>query len=192
MRRRSSPKGSQVQLGNEGVGRRAGFTFLELLVVVIIVGVISASVLPVFSSSFASLRVRNAKADLMAAIAHAQECAVRESTPYRFNLDPESRSYWITRYKSGVGEEEVFERVPDKWGQETALPDALEVSRPKMRKDRETKAFYLQCYPNGACDMASISVTTKGRGRASKFTFETLGALGQFEVKDGYSEVKGD
>lgn len=164
--------------------RRAGFTFLELLVVVIIVGVISATIIPMFGASLGSLRIRNAKSDLMAAIAHAQECAVREGVEYRFNLDPETRGYWITRYASGLGKDQVFEPVPDKWGQERILPEALEIPRPKMRKDRETKSYYLQCYPNGACDIGSISVRTAGRGQGNRFTVETLGALGQFEVKD--------
>ncbi len=52
-----------------------------------------------------------------------------------------------------------------------------------MRKDEESDAFYFSCYPNGACDRATIEVTSTSRNGA-RFEIETLGAMGQFKVKE--------
>lgn len=165
-------------------GIRAGFTFLELLVVVAIIGVITAAVLPVFSSTFRSVKVRDAKSDLLAVITHTQESAVRDSREYRFYLDPELGQYWVG-YHAGSTKEGAkrFLPVEDTWGKPVTIPEPLEVGRPKMRKDEESEAFFLSCYPNGACDHASIEVTSRGRNGA-RFEIETLGAMGQFKVKE--------
>ncbi len=177
MRAGASPRRNSIQ------SRNAGFTFLEMLVVVIILGVLSAAVMPVFSASFRGISARDAKTGLLATLAHTQESAVRDSREYRFYLDPKERRYWAARH-TGMGEDgKRFTAVTDKWGLPVVLPTGMEVGRPKMRKDDETGAYYLTCYPNGACDIGSIAVQRAGRG-GEKFEIETLGAMGQFEVKD--------
>lgn len=163
--------------------RRRGFTFLELIVVTIIIAVLSAAVLPVFSTSFRSLRVRNAKADLLATLAHTQECAVRDSREYRFYVDQKAGAYWVAAYAGTVDEEKVFNPIEENWGKRVELPEPLRMARADMRKDRDMDAQYLACYPNGASDIGAIQVIDPSRGRKS-FKIEVLGAMGQFEVKE--------
>lgn len=162
---------------------RAGFTFLELIVVTAILGIISVAVLPVFSTTFRSVRIRDAKSDLVAVLRHTQEAAVRESREYRLYLNPDENRYWVGYHSETVGEDKLYTEVAENWGRATVLPEGLGLGRPKLRKDRESGAFFLACHPNGACDVGTIEIVADDR-TDGRFRIETLGAMGQIEVSD--------
>ncbi|MFM1918401.1 MAG: hypothetical protein RLZZ303_35 [Candidatus Hydrogenedentota bacterium] len=162
---------------------RAGFTFLELIVVTTILAILSMAVLPVFSTTFRSVRIGNAKSDLVAVLRHTQEAAVSQSLEHRFYVHPEQNMYWVGYHSGDEGLEKLFTEVSETWGRATVLPEGLQLEKPKLRKDRENGVYYLACHPNGACDIGEIEVVSTDR-RDSRIRIETLGTLGQFEVTE--------
>jgi len=172
--------------------QNAGFTFLELVVVMTLVSIISAIVIPTFGPAYRTMQVKSTQDEILALIAHTQEMAVRESREFHFCIDPRERIFWV-RYVAtpqDVDEVEVeldlegtlLIDVAESWGQEQPFPEFLDMRQPRMRKDRETGAFYLACYPNGACDRVTLQFEDT-RFRGDRFVIETLGTLGQFEVE---------
>ncbi|MBI1318023.1 MAG: prepilin-type N-terminal cleavage/methylation domain-containing protein [Candidatus Hydrogenedens sp.] len=156
----------------------AGFTFLELVVVLTLMAVISAMVIPVFGPSFRSVQVRSAQDEILALIGQTQEMAVRQGREYHFCIDPKERIFWVRFVADMDGMEKITEDVSDRWGRVQDFPGYLDLRQPRMRKDSETGAFYIACYPNGACDRVKLEFFDN-RFRGQKFRIETQGALGQ-------------
>ena len=161
-----------------------GFTLLELLVVVALIGTISLSVMPVFISAMNGIQLRNARNDLIAAIRFAQEMAVRESVEYRIYFNTEEHSYRIMRL-SGLNEkdEKQFEIAETLLGEKQVLPQYLEIERIKARKAPSSQEKYIACLPNGSSDVSEILLRdTRVRGNHFKIAVE--GPLGQVEIND--------
>jgi prepilin-type N-terminal cleavage/methylation domain-containing protein len=164
-----------------GSKARAGFTLLELIVVMTLLAIISAAVVPVFGGTLQRLQLRSAQDNFVSTLAFAQDMAVRNSREYRLYVDPEEGSYWAMYVIEENLEDKVFEFVTERWGQTQYFPEYLEMRRPRLNKDRELDAYYIACYPNGACDRAKIRLDDT-RDRRRHFEVETLGSMGQFEV----------
>ena len=120
--------------------------------------------------------------------------AVRQTREFHFCIDPRERIFWV-RYVATLDdlgdddveveldmEDKLLLDVKDSWGLEQEFPQFLEMRQPRMRKDRDTGAFYLACYPNGACDQVTLQFEDS-RFRGERFIIETLGTLGQFKVE---------
>jgi len=160
----------------------AGFTFLELVVVMTLLAVLTGMVMPVFGPTFRSMQVRSAQDEILALIAHTQEMAVRHGREYQFCIDPKERIFWVRYVAEMEGMERIYEDVADRWGLAQEFPEYLDLRQPRMRKDRETGALYIGCYPNGASDRVTLEFTDN-RFRGEKFRIETLGPLGQAVVE---------
>ncbi len=74
--------------------RRAGFTLLELLAVIVILGVASTLVLPSLGVT-ASARVREDARDLAGGIELARQRTVMTGIPHRVQLDLEGGRWWV-------------------------------------------------------------------------------------------------
>jgi prepilin-type N-terminal cleavage/methylation domain-containing protein len=159
-----------------------GFTFLELVVVLAILAVITAAVIPVYGASIAAMKQRSFRGDLTATIYYLQELSIQQSRELRLYVDRREGSYWTERWVSGFGEDKVFEPLGDRnIGQEKSLPGALKITRIKARDDRGTGINFIAFYPNGSCDAATISFGER-RGGKTTFRIETTGALGDVLV----------
>lgn len=159
----------------------AGFTLLELIIVMTLLAVITAAVVPVFGATLKRLQLRSAQDDFVTTLAFTQDMAVRNSREYRLYVDPDEGSYWAMRLVSEGLDEKKFEDVSERWGRVQYFPEYLDMRKPRLAKDRERDAYYIACYPNGACDRIKIRLEDT-RDRRRKFEVETLGTLGQFEV----------
>lgn len=143
--------------------------------------IIAGSVIPVFASSLRGIQLKGAQNHFVSTLAFTQDMAVRNSREYRLYVNPEEGSYWAM-YLAGMDKDEkIFEDVTARWGQVQYFPEYLEMRKPRMSKDRGMNAYYIACYPNGACDRVKIQLEDT-RDRRSQFQVETLGSLGQFEV----------
>jgi prepilin-type N-terminal cleavage/methylation domain-containing protein len=179
--------------GAVGLSRgRAGFTFIELMVVMSLIAVLTAAVVPLYGAAMNSLRTRNVKNALVGVIQYTQQQAVVESREYRVCFHEEQKVFWVVQWVETVGDEKKFEAVAEDWGRERELPHDLEFKKLPKQKDRKLKASYLAFYPNGSSDQAEIQVADTGPGRRG-FSIEVLGALGKVNVKDsgsaGHSRV---
>jgi prepilin-type N-terminal cleavage/methylation domain-containing protein len=88
---------------------RAGFTFLELTIVILILGIITLMAIPAMNAFFSEETV-NAAADAAAtAIHYARATAITTGVPHRVIFDPEADCFQVEKHVSGVPPEEVFE-----------------------------------------------------------------------------------
>jgi type II secretion system protein H len=163
------------------VAEGAGFTLMELIVVMGIIGMMSAAVVPVFAGSMAKLERDHAVRDFIATLRFAQERAVTDTREYRLVLDEDGGAYWLTCFDVIVKRKKTFKDVEERQGERMELPERLSFEKIKARKDRKDKLYYISFYPNGACDEASI-VLQHDDGR--RVSVSTKGALGQLEVKE--------
>ena len=166
-------------------GRRptAGFTFLELMVVVAILAVLTAAIIPVYGASVSAMKKRGARGDLVATVLYLQELSIRQSRELRLYIDDDNGRYWAAGWVDGLGEAKTFAPLDDRTleggGQ---LPDGLVFTRLDVRRDRSNGLHFIAFYPNGACDTAELRLGDRKGGRATA-TIQLSGALGGVSVE---------
>lgn len=159
-----------------------GFTYLELLVVLTILAVLTAIIIPVFGDSVSAMQRRSARGDFVALLYFTGELAVRESREMRLYIDSRAGTYWVEGWTAGHGDDKVFEPLADHAaGGVRAFPSSVEVSRIRARTDRTRNVHYIAFLPTGACDRASLQLSHGARGEGST-TIATTGALGGVSV----------
>ena len=160
-----------------------GFTMLELIVVLTLLVLITGAVVPLYVNSMGAVQIRSSRNNFISMLTFVQERAVAESLEYRVYIDSEQDSYWAMYLEAVEDDKKIFAPVEAEWGREQFFPDYLHFDRVKARKDRERHAQYIGCYPNGACDRATVVIQDE-RDRERRYEISTLGSLGKFEVED--------
>ncbi len=89
----------------EGFAR--GMTLVELLVVLALLVVIGSIVVPVFTGSFSSVRLRRAGDQILTRWSQARAMAIERGETYQFTFTPESGTYevgpWMPLVDEGLG-----------------------------------------------------------------------------------------
>lgn len=168
--------------------RTAGFSLLELIVVLTILSIITAVVVPIYNNSMAHVQLRDARNSFASMIAHVQERAVSESREYRIYIDDDKGAYWVMRLEGMEKEEKLFRPAPGELGKRAFFPAYLRIDRVKARKDRQEKAYYISCFPNGASEQATVSFRDE-RSRQRAFRVAILGAMGKIDIRSGAAQV---
>lgn len=88
--RRSSPSGA-----------RAGFTLIEMLIVVTLIAAISALLMATIGGGMDGLRLRSAAKELVAELRHARAQAMAKGEVQRFVIDPAKRHWTGAEGRSG-------------------------------------------------------------------------------------------
>jgi prepilin-type N-terminal cleavage/methylation domain-containing protein len=162
---------------------RTGFTFLELVVVLALLAVISAMIVPVYVRSMNAIQMRSARNGLIGTLRFIQELSVKESREYRLYVDAKNGSYWVMRMAKVVQGEKNFEPITEAWGAETKLPDRFVITNIKARKEGKEKALFISCQPNGASDQAVITVRD-GSAKNRNYKIVVHGPMGKIEVQE--------
>jgi type II secretion system protein H len=159
---------------------QAGFSLMELAVVVICLAIMTAMVTPIFRTTMIRLRTEQGINEFLTAVQYAQERAVSDGREFRIYIDARANRYWIERF---VEVDEDNERVFEPFETFTMrqLPDEVTFRRVSARTDRQTRAQYITCFPSGACDHASI---TLDRANGRSLTIDTRGRIASFRVRD--------
>ncbi len=165
-----------------GLHDRTGFTFLELIVVLALLAVISSIIVPVYIRSMNGIQMRSARDSLIGTLRFIQELSVRESREYRLYIDVKNNLYWVMRMAEVVDNEKRFEPIAETWGAKTQLPDQFVITNLKARKEKPEKALFIACQPNGASDKAEISVRDS-RAKGKKYKILVLGPIGKIEIQ---------
>lgn len=148
--------------------RNAGFTLVELLLVVMILATTAALVAPSFRGFYAGRQVADAAARLSVLLRRARTKAATEQLRVRLNIDPDSRIYWLTVEADPFEAPGAFVPPGDAWGRRFTLPDGVQLSRVTIDgEDAEPVAFE---------STAAASAWTPESGSAYRIAFEPGGA----------------
>jgi prepilin-type N-terminal cleavage/methylation domain-containing protein len=163
-----------------------GFTMMELIIVLVILGILTSAVVPMYARSLNSVHRNHAVRDLLATLKYAQERAISDMLEHRVYFDPEKNQYWIERFLKREKEDrenKEFEPLREAYGNRHELPESLKLDRPRTERDRENHTYYIPFYPNGACGYATIRLKPVKRGEHT-IVIETEGAIGRMKVKE--------
>lgn len=81
-------------------GSRSGFTLVETMVVVVLLGLLLAMAIPNFANSNRRRRTEAAATDLSTCLQIARSRTVATRVPFRVVLDPENGTFWTERSES--------------------------------------------------------------------------------------------
>ena len=167
-------------------GPRSGFSLLELIVVMTILGMISMAVMPVFRGTLNDVEEEHSVRDLLATMEYAQSRAITEAIEYRLYIDPGKDTYWLGRFGGVVKGKKTFAMVRDQYGITHTISRQLDLLKPRnMGRDRGSDSYYMTFYPSGASDVVTIELAVEGeRNRLKKWRISTKGSLAQFDVKE--------
>lgn len=139
-------------------GRRrsaeAGFTFIELFLVIIIIGALTAATLPGLKKTFDNLQLNNFSRQLQVFMNYLHERAVVQSDIICLNVDNEQKEAWA----QVQGRQGRLKTLP--------LPERLNI---------ETESRQILFYPDGSIDKVTIGVVSPDK---QKITLTTKGVLG--------------
>ncbi len=152
-------------------GGRAGFTLLELLFVVIIIGVLTALSAPVFKNSFTNLELSNSSYNLLHLMRYAQERSIVERIKYQLNFDSRLSRFWLTNEPDPLKPGQ-YSRLAGKIGRATVFPTGIKL---------ETKNYLINFYPDGKIDQATIYLSSQNE---KYFTIASQGQIGYVEIFD--------
>ena len=128
---------------------RNGTTLLELIAVMAIICTVLAMAAPSLRGFFASRRTHNTAALMLTAMKTCRSRAISEGRIYRFHLDPDKETFWITAQNQGV---------PEEFGRAHTLPDGIGASWQDLPGGLPE---YIQFYPDGRGDVARIRLNGK-------------------------------
>jgi len=129
----------------------AGFTLLELIVVLGLVGVLLALAAPSLRGFFASRQTADAAAQMLALTQLAGSRAAAQGSVYRLNIDPQTGTYWLTVQDAGT-----FADLGTEFGRRFRLPEGTTVRA--WSPSGETTMEYIEFHPSGRTEEAVIEL----------------------------------
>lgn len=126
-----------------------GFTLLELIVVLFLAGLVAALVVPSFSGTLESARLRSSAAEMRAALTLARTLAASGSRVRAVSFDVERGEYAV------VGEERKY-----------LLPEGIRIASARVGTSAAvSELFRVRFFPDGSAEGAEIVVASSAGGR---------------------------
>jgi general secretion pathway protein H len=172
----------KMPISKAGIWNSRGFTFLELAVVLLILGLVAAFAIPTlrgFWSSDLNLTTRH----LVRTVYFLADRAASTKRIYRLNYDLNEHEYWVT-VRSGEGE---FVPVDSTILKRVALPERIrftDVITLHQGKVTEGQA-YTDFYPVGRVDKTTLHLIDKDE---KSLTLIINPVTGRVKIYDGYQE----
>ena len=128
------------------------FTLLELLMVMMIVAIIAMIAAPALHNFARGRGIGNCAEQIVSLTRWARTQAITRGVTYRLNLDPASRTYWLTV----VRDDGTIDNLGEEFGRVFNAPDGISLDwNAPMQQDGQ----YIQFLPTGRTDPATIHVT---------------------------------
>jgi len=155
-----------MSAGRRQYDRGAGFTLLELILVMLILSTVLAMAAPSLRGFFGSRQSQDAAAQILALTQFARSQAISEGVIYRLNFDTRDRVYWLTAWKSGL-----FKEIETEFGQVFMLPRDMIMELEDA--DKEDGKPFIEFTPQGTVTAATIRLIDRG-GRGLEVTCPTV------------------
>lgn len=97
----------QLKTQNSKVKTNDGFTLLELLLVMFIIGLSAALSIPVVGSSIDSLKIKSAAKNLSTILKHARNTAIAEKQPYTVQIKPQENMVFLAPFLKPESKKEI-------------------------------------------------------------------------------------
>lgn len=149
----------------------SAFTLIELMVVIVVIGILSAMILPEMKGTFGDALLRSSGRELVNVFSIACSRAVSLNQVQVVRLDPQNRKYSLEGRVSGPGGHSRFAPVHDVTGGSGQLNERIVVeiqkeeppsqegeapSGPAPRDATDTGRDTVTFYPDGTADAADV------------------------------------
>lgn len=132
-----------------------GFTFLELVIVVVILGIIFAVSVPRFQGFYRDARVKKAAQNIVTLSRLLREKAILEQAVYSLNFDSAKAKFIVSCNKNNAEKEDTSRAVRLSLSGQGLAAREIDVSV-------STGDWPLRFYPDGKMDEAAIELSVKG------------------------------
>jgi prepilin-type N-terminal cleavage/methylation domain-containing protein len=140
-----SPTGSDPSRSRS----QAGFTLLELLVVMLILSVLVGVSVPQFRGTFRHLQLQVVASEVATLLTYAGRRAVARGEVLRVHFDVEGRRYWLVMAPQG-SPAETSETISGKFGRVASVPASISLA-PSTRN--------VTFYPDGRADRFELVIS---------------------------------
>ena len=157
-----------------------GFTLIELVAVLVIVGFVTLLTLPVFSRLLAGVELRRSAQEMSAALRYARGEAILHQTTKWIAFDIEEDRYWLG---DGRADEAVVLRASlDEAGKATNLYRKVDLEGFSwFDGSRADKVGWVEFYPNGSSSGGNLLLREVGGERMRRIVMEPLTGLSHVE-----------
>ncbi len=159
--------------------RSAGFTLLELVLVMVVICTVLAMAAPSLQGFFASRQTEDAAAQIVVLTQFARTQAVSEGRVYRVNFDIEAGTYWLTTQEGGA-----FRELDSEFGRIFSLPEGT-IAR-WLVQPGQTPRSCVTFHPDGRTEAATVRLT--GR-KGDVFDITCLSPAERFHVVEFAEET---
>lgn len=156
----------------------AGFTLLELILVMGVIFLFAAVVAPNFSGFVPALRVRRGGEELMAAGRQARAEAALNGRIVRLNVDSENNEFWLTIQGDPFEDPEEFLPLTGPWSGNIPLPDDVSF---ESTEGIDEEGFYFEFQPDGSATDGSIAVSNR---KGDRLTIQIEGSTGRVYIDE--------
>lgn len=126
--------------------RAAGFTLLELLVVLVLMAFMTGLAIPLISSGTPGAQIKAASRELLAGLRQAREQAIVTRQPTALTIDVDDRKFQISRHKTAF-----------------QLPGKLQIGLFVAEVEDNGKRGSFIFYPDGSSTGGKVTVTLDGQ-----------------------------
>ena len=143
-------------------GRTHGFTLIEIIVVMLIMGIIVLASVPYFGSFANRTKLESSCRDWMAYANYARSQAVLNGSNYRMNCDLDQQTFWLTYQASTSELAGQYVPVDGMWGKTVSI-------------DSSVQLVSIQFDQNSPQDSGLLTIDFSPRGTAvdALITFQT-------------------
>ncbi len=202
MKRRTGLRSRRSLDNREYLASAAGFTLMELAMVVTILAVIIGASLPAFNSFQKRARLSAEASRVVQTLRYAQQRSVLERNTISVVFDLDEKAYWIPRVEEDVRRQEGRGRV-----RKSRRPDVFQNFRQKISADYVVDLFYYPTYdqevtkgettvsfrPDGTADALYMTLLKEGEEPEDnrRIFIKVSATTGLIKVHEGVYEYEG-